>query len=483
MLSVIGDRILSVTVAYENIVYEDALKILSYASPYPVKVSLLKRENDNHQSRFNEKINHPIFRSQSHDDISLFSKPPMYCENRARISMTTDDKQDLQSNISDIYSDIIVHSPESQLNLPTVLLQNENTKNIENPSTMFSENNNNNIPSNVDLNTGAIDEFTNLLDQSSDASNHKEDTCAHSTDTEFQDKTENNSDQEKCTVSTFGLVEQSNSIQQPQERLLQAHFETQDTQSVHLQMEQESTIFEVNEEQIQPIYCKKEILLGNERIKCCPLNGEFQHDKVMLSGDFDDLSSISEQQFYPASKHYTSHSIINSTCSHKYTQCLPKQVSNQHEEAKEEHNQTQQTLDHEDLDMVIAMNTFPPGSQGLAGILAGGKQGGIHDEFFSEDVTNAPTNKSKNYFVSSTGMNSKMSSQHGAVAYEVRDVVLTGRPVPVELHSKRNSNGNHNTGLGLPLRKTEQITSLPENPKQLRYIHLSKSYSNEIDKG
>lgn len=31
-----GDRIMALTVCFESIVYEDALTILSYASPYPV---------------------------------------------------------------------------------------------------------------------------------------------------------------------------------------------------------------------------------------------------------------------------------------------------------------------------------------------------------------------------------------------------------------------------------------------------------------
>lgn len=35
-LLLIGDRIVALTVCFESIVYEDALTILSYASPYPV---------------------------------------------------------------------------------------------------------------------------------------------------------------------------------------------------------------------------------------------------------------------------------------------------------------------------------------------------------------------------------------------------------------------------------------------------------------
>lgn len=36
----LGDRIMALTVCFESIVYEDALTILSYASPYPVELTL-----------------------------------------------------------------------------------------------------------------------------------------------------------------------------------------------------------------------------------------------------------------------------------------------------------------------------------------------------------------------------------------------------------------------------------------------------------
>jgi hypothetical protein len=38
LFSLIGDRIMALTVCFESIVYEDALTILSYASPYPVYI-------------------------------------------------------------------------------------------------------------------------------------------------------------------------------------------------------------------------------------------------------------------------------------------------------------------------------------------------------------------------------------------------------------------------------------------------------------
>jgi len=33
-----GDKVLSLTISFDNMVYEDALTLLSYASPYPIKL-------------------------------------------------------------------------------------------------------------------------------------------------------------------------------------------------------------------------------------------------------------------------------------------------------------------------------------------------------------------------------------------------------------------------------------------------------------
>ena len=69
-----GDRILSVTIGFDNIAYEDALTILSYAAPYPMTLKLVKGAGtSNHKSMsptaevalLNSKIYHPVYRSQS----------------------------------------------------------------------------------------------------------------------------------------------------------------------------------------------------------------------------------------------------------------------------------------------------------------------------------------------------------------------------------------------------------------------------------
>lgn len=67
-----GDRILSVAISFENMVYEDALTILSYASPYPVKVTLQKEAQVPRNRKLSDvrvNLNHPLYRSQSVNDL------------------------------------------------------------------------------------------------------------------------------------------------------------------------------------------------------------------------------------------------------------------------------------------------------------------------------------------------------------------------------------------------------------------------------
>ncbi|XP_076442209.1 uncharacterized protein LOC143281116 isoform X2 [Babylonia areolata] len=71
----VGDRIRSVTITYDSMVYEDALTILSYASPYPVRLTLQKEKPQvtaapsERRHRSSEQLNHPIYRSQSFDSL------------------------------------------------------------------------------------------------------------------------------------------------------------------------------------------------------------------------------------------------------------------------------------------------------------------------------------------------------------------------------------------------------------------------------
>ncbi|KAI5705069.1 hypothetical protein M8J75_011571 [Diaphorina citri] len=83
-----GDRITSVRISFRHMVYEDALTILSYASPYEVQI-----ETESNGSKVNsrpstllrhkqapstpaERIIHPFFRSQSISDLTQISSKP-----------------------------------------------------------------------------------------------------------------------------------------------------------------------------------------------------------------------------------------------------------------------------------------------------------------------------------------------------------------------------------------------------------------------
>lgn len=85
-----GDKIINVTVSFTNIVYEDALTILSYASPYDVQLEI-ERITDKSRAlpntpsgskrlgscSFNnsgQKLFHPLYRSQSIDDLTQIDK-------------------------------------------------------------------------------------------------------------------------------------------------------------------------------------------------------------------------------------------------------------------------------------------------------------------------------------------------------------------------------------------------------------------------
>lgn len=89
----IGDRILSVTVSFENMVYEDALTILSYASPYPVNICLQKQDQmpkSRRMSTTKTNLNHPLYRSQSVDALHGIGKEPIFQPKRSLSEMRSD---------------------------------------------------------------------------------------------------------------------------------------------------------------------------------------------------------------------------------------------------------------------------------------------------------------------------------------------------------------------------------------------------------
>ncbi|CAH0547492.1 unnamed protein product [Brassicogethes aeneus] len=69
-----GDRINSVTISFEHMVYEDALTILSYASPYEVIIEARSGKLIHHTSGQGGQPSHPVYRSSSCTDLFQMEK-------------------------------------------------------------------------------------------------------------------------------------------------------------------------------------------------------------------------------------------------------------------------------------------------------------------------------------------------------------------------------------------------------------------------
>lgn len=74
-----GDRIESIRISFRHMVFEDALTILSYASPYEVQLEVENGSSSRPSTLLRnkrtsvspaERICHPFYRSQSISDIS-----------------------------------------------------------------------------------------------------------------------------------------------------------------------------------------------------------------------------------------------------------------------------------------------------------------------------------------------------------------------------------------------------------------------------
>jgi hypothetical protein len=77
----IGDRIVSINISLRHMVFEDALTILSYASPYDVQLEVEKKPlgRANRETGSgkrspsvgpHDRLCHPFYRSQSIDDLN-----------------------------------------------------------------------------------------------------------------------------------------------------------------------------------------------------------------------------------------------------------------------------------------------------------------------------------------------------------------------------------------------------------------------------
>lgn len=70
-----GDRINSVTISFEHMVYEDALTILSYASPYEVIIEAKSGKLISSTPGQGAQPSHPVYRSSSFADLYKVCDP------------------------------------------------------------------------------------------------------------------------------------------------------------------------------------------------------------------------------------------------------------------------------------------------------------------------------------------------------------------------------------------------------------------------
>lgn len=72
-----GDRILSITIDFRHIVQEDAMTILSYASPYNVQLELVDGKGfvgaTSSPKSGHSTLTHPLYRSSSQIDLTTVS--------------------------------------------------------------------------------------------------------------------------------------------------------------------------------------------------------------------------------------------------------------------------------------------------------------------------------------------------------------------------------------------------------------------------
>ena len=113
------------TISFQNTVFEDALTILSYASPYPVKITLQKQVstiNSEKLSETNENLSHPLYRSQSLDALQRLGKVPLFRPKRTLSEMKPETRKDVsKTNMHDVvchnFSDLLENKSSSSSSL------------------------------------------------------------------------------------------------------------------------------------------------------------------------------------------------------------------------------------------------------------------------------------------------------------------------------------------------------------------------------
>ncbi|CAI4222844.1 unnamed protein product [Auanema sp. JU1783] len=106
-----GDRIKSLTISFEGMVCEDAITLLSYSSPYKVKLELERRLNNDSSSQAIDGSPrlHPLFRSNTLTNIHF---NPITCPTQRCPSLETTQRHALPATIEDLKNEKEIEEEE-----------------------------------------------------------------------------------------------------------------------------------------------------------------------------------------------------------------------------------------------------------------------------------------------------------------------------------------------------------------------------------
>ncbi|XP_076463868.1 uncharacterized protein LOC143296014 [Babylonia areolata] len=499
----VGDRILNVTIGYESMVYEDALTILSYASPYPVHLSLSKDRPalaGSTRSRGSRQLHHPLYRSQSLDTLMCLGRGVTYRPKRTHSDVKKEtsgkaaEKNRKSQAISQSYSEYgSAYNRRSTggdpFDVSAEVLMQEAAKLRSQVSAMDSligddsVLDDNNIPGGLNseeeegfssltalapsglqleveeptlteagreeegveaqagrkksrLDMEAAREFAHLMGQVQDAPSKKgwgdegsrPDPTTTITTTKST-KTVPSKPERKKKPSNASTVSSDDSAEGLADGDGAGAGAEEETFRFRQSAGVEALARSANQPgaEIEGGFVKRDTVTDSDAMELLSLESPASPDRT-VSPDRGEVSVHAEPT--PSSSRER-----------------PKDRESR-EKKKQSREERKPVLDDEALERLIAMNSFPPGSQGLAGIQAGGRQGGVHDDFVPRDLLlqqslnngQAPgTGGAGTRRSSSTSSSSEASSsqnqlrQRGAVAFEVREDVLTGRPLSVDI--------------------------------------------------
>ena len=213
---------------------------------------------------------------------------------------------------------------------------------------------------------------------------------------------------------------------------------------------------EVEEEEIRPSFMKRDLLTGSDNIELISVEPRETAGRSPSPTGFVNISLTSVTSD-PASREggVVDEDLIEASVTSRDAQAARDKSGNRvssegrERKKKKEKEPKKPALDDEELERLIAMNAFPPGSQGWAGIMAGGMEGGVHDEFMPREALQQLPGSRPHAARQNSSDSSEASSslrfrnqRTGGVAFEVRDDVVTGRPVSVDITRSRSRNSS-----------------------------------------